>query len=329
MKSLQYVIFFISMIVLSSFYKKLQTEEKSNTSEYYYKMVNQYLLTPNSLGINSKPYLWIHLHNDDATIPDVNQRSWVSFFSRNTKELNQPYQYLTIKSIIDKCGDDFNICLIDDLSFKKILPNWTLNLNNMANPIKTHLRLLALTTLLNIYGGMIVPSSFVCLKSLKPIYDENISDNKMFVGEFLNRTSHQSQTSHSLIASTYFMGCNANNDSMMKFIKHQEIQNSSDFVAEMDFLGSINMWLNNAIKNQEINSINGSFIGTKNSGGQPILVDELLGSSYISLHSDSFGLYIPWNELISRTALQWFVRLSPQQVLESNTVIGKYLLTSN
>lgn len=329
MKSLQYVIFFISMIVLSSFYKKLQTEETANTSEYYYKMVNQYLLTPNSLGINSKPYLWIHLHNDDTIIPEVNQRSWVSFFSRNTKEFNQPYQYLTIKSIIDKCGADFNICLIDDLSFKKILPNWSLNLNNMANPIKTHLRLLALTTLLNIYGGMIVPSSFVCLKSLKPIYDENISENKMFVGEFLNRTSHQSQTSDSLIASTYFMGCNANNDNMMKFIKHQEIQNSSDFVAEMDFLGSINMWLNNAIKNNEINSINGSFIGTKNSGGQPILVDELLGSSYISLNDDTFGLYIPWNELINRTALQWFVRLSPEQVLESNTVIGKYLLASN
>ena len=327
--NLQYVLFFIILIALSIYYKKLQKDESTNTSEYYYKMVNKYLLTPNSLGINSKPYLWIHLHNDDTNIPDVNGRSWLSFSSRNTKDFNQPYQYLTIKSIIDKCGDDFNVCLIDDSSFKKILPEWTLNLNNIANPIRTHLRLLALSTLLNIYGGLIVPSSFICFKSLKPIYDSNISNNKMFVGEFLNRTYHSTEFSQNLLPYTYFMGCNANNDIMMEFIKYQEVLNSSDFGAQMDFLGNINIWLNNAINKQQINNIDGYYIGTKKSSGEPILVDELVGSSFISLHNDVFGLYIPWNELITRTALQWFVRLSPQQVLESNTIISKYLLIGN
>ena len=329
MKSLQYVLFFIIFIALSILYKNLKQNESTNTSEYYYKMVNNYLLTPNSLGINSKPYLWIYLHNDDTTIPDVNHRYWVSFFSRNTAEFNQPYQYLTIKSIIDKCGDDFNICLIDDLSFKKILPDWTLNLNNIANPIRTHLRLLALSTLLNIYGGMIVPSSFVCFKSLKPIYDANIGDNKMFVGEFINRTSYSSKISQDLIPTTYFMGCNAKNNIMLEFIKYQEVLNSSDFGSQMDFLGNINIWLNNAINKQLINSVDGFYIGTKKACGKPILVEELLGSSFINLHDNVYGLYIPWNELINRTALQWFVRLSPQQVLESNTVIGKYLLIGN
>ena len=329
MKSLQYVLFFIILLVLSMYYNKLLKEESTNTSEYYYKMVNKYLLTPNSLGISNKPYLWIHLHNDNTIIPDVNQRSWLSFSSRNTKEFNQPYQYLTIKSIIDKCGDDFNICLINDLSFKKILPDWSINLNNIANPIRTHLRLLALSTLLNIYGGMIVPSSFICFKSLKPIYDANIGNNKMFVGEFLNRTSQRSQLSQDLIPYTYFMGCNANNNVMLEFIKYQEVLNSSDFGSQMDFLGNVNIWLNNAINNKQINSVDGFNIGTKKSCGNPIFVEELLGSSFISLHDDVYGLYIPWNELINRTALQWFVRLSPQQVLESNTVIGKYLLVGN
>ena len=64
--NLQYVLFFIILIALSIYYKKLQKDESTNTSEYYYKMVNKYLLTPNSLGINGKPYLWIHLHNDNT-----------------------------------------------------------------------------------------------------------------------------------------------------------------------------------------------------------------------------------------------------------------------
>ena len=105
-------IFFIILIGLSMFYKKLKLDEDINTSDYYYKMVNQYLLTDKSLGINTKPLLWIHLHNDNTIIPDVNSRFWINFKSRNTKEFNQPYQYLTIKSIIDKCGDDFNILFI-------------------------------------------------------------------------------------------------------------------------------------------------------------------------------------------------------------------------
>tara|TARA_B100001093_G_scaffold520498_1_gene616852 strand:- start:6699 stop:7625 length:927 start_codon:yes stop_codon:yes gene_type:complete len=304
-------------------------QENYNTSEYYYKMVNQYLLTPNSLGINSKPYLWIHLHNDNNIIPSVNQRSWLNFGSRNTKDFNQPYQYLTIKSIIDKCSNDFNICLIDDFSFKKILPEWKLDLNNIANPIKNHLRLLALSTLLNIYGGMIVPSSFICFKSLKSIYDENIRNKKMFVGEFINRTSSEYTIHNDLIAYTYFMGCNANNNIMLEFIKYQEVINSSDFTCEMDFLGKINIWLDNCIKNQTINIIDGKYLGTKNSYNKPILIEELLGTSFINLYDNAYGLYIPWNDLINRTKFQWFTQLSPQQVLESNTIIGNYLLIAN
>ena len=329
MESLKYILFFTFFIILSICYKKLKEEENYNSSKYYYKMINQYLLTPNSLGINSKPYLWIHLHNDNNIIPTINQRRWINFGSRNTNDFNQPYQYLTIKSIIDKCGNDFNICLIDDCSFKKILPEWKLDLNSIANPIKTHLRLLAISTLLNIYGGMIVPSSFICFKSLKSMYYENINSNKMFVGEFNNRTSSVSNISDNLIANTYFMGCKANNNNMLEFIKYQEIINSNDFTCEMDFIGKINTWLNHFIKNGNINLIDGCYLGTKNSYNKPILIEDLLGSGFINLYDDANGLYIPWNELINRTKFQWFVQLSPQEVLESNTIIGNYLLLAN
>ena len=152
MKISEYVIFFIVLIGLSSIYKNLKLDEVHNTSTYYYRMVNKYLLNANSLGMNNKPYIWIHLHNNNTIIPETNSRYWPSFYSRNTNYFNQPYQYLTIKSIIDKCGDDFNIALIDDNSFKKIIPNWSLDLTKIANPAKTHIRLLALSSILNIYG---------------------------------------------------------------------------------------------------------------------------------------------------------------------------------
>ena len=45
------------------------------------------------------------------------------FGSRLTEDLNRPYLYLCMKSMIDKCGGDFNICLVDDDTFGKILPD--------------------------------------------------------------------------------------------------------------------------------------------------------------------------------------------------------------
>jgi hypothetical protein len=38
------------------------------------------------------------------------------------------------------------------------------------------------------------------------------------------------------------------------------------------------------------------------------------------------GLYIPADEILKRTAFQWFARLSAKQALASDTIIGKYLL---
>ena len=324
-----YVIFFIILITLSSVYKKLKVDENTNTSDYYYKMVNKYLLNGNNLGRNNKPFLWIHLPHDNTIIPSINSRRWLSFGSRSTNELNQPYQYLTIKSIIDKCGDDFNICLIDDNSFQKIIPNWTIDLNIVANPVKTHIRLLALCSVLNIYGGMIVPSSFICFNSLKELYYNNINEDKIFVGEFMNRTDNQTFNNANLIPNSMFMGCPADNSEMKEFIKYLELLNSTDFTAEQDFLGKPSAWLMNAAKENKINIIDGRYLGTKKDCNSPIYIEELIGSTFIKLKPDALGLYIPWNELINRTALQWFVRLSPQQVLESNTLIGKYLLINN
>lgn len=323
--SAQYIIFFIIFISLSVIYEKLKLDENKHNSTYYYNMVDKYLVN-NNLGMNTKPMLWIHLHNDDTITPEVNSRSWISFYSRDTKNFNQPYQYLTIKSIINNCSHDFNIAIIDDRSFNKIIPDWNIDFSKIANPIKTHLRLLAMSIVLNTYGGILVPSSFICFKSLKPLYDLNV--NQMFIGDFANNTS-SSNLKNRLLPEPVIMGCRPNNDKMVEFIKYLELLNSRDFTAEMDFIGKPNIWLNNEIINGSINLIDGKLIGTQKECGEIIYVDDLIGSSYVNLDKNAYGLYIPWSQLINRISSQWFVRLSPQQVLESDTVIGKYILVNS
>ena len=68
-------------------------------------LIKQYLLN-DSLEDIKKPILWIHIAHEK------NARWWQSFYSRSTEYLNQPYIFLTIRSIIQHCADDFHICLI-------------------------------------------------------------------------------------------------------------------------------------------------------------------------------------------------------------------------
>ena len=60
--------------------------------------------------------------------------------------------------------------------------------------------------------------------------------------------------------------------------------------------------------------------------GNPVDIEDLIGSTFIDLNSDTFGMYVPWDQFINRTAFQWFVQLTAKEVLESNTMIGKHLL---
>jgi hypothetical protein len=67
-------------------------------------------------------------------------------------------------------------------------------------------------------------------------------------------------------------------------------------------------------------------IGIKTKESKPILIDDLLGSSFIDLHAGSYGIFIPAKQIIMRTKFEWFARLSHPQVLQSNTIIGNYIL---
>ena len=67
-------------------------------------------------------------------------------------------------------------------------------------------------------------------------------------------------------------------------------------------------------------------LGIKDAEGTAIALDRLIQNTYINLAGNVVGLYIPADDIINRTAYNWFARLSAKQVLESDTNIGKYLL---
>ena len=131
--------------------------------------------------------------------------------------MNQPYLYLTLRSIIEKCGDSFNVSLIDDESFNKIIPGWATRVANLPSPLRPHLRELAMTKLLYYYGGMVIPDSFICFENLEDVYNKNLEENGMFAGELVAKSDVATHVN--FFPNTKVMGCNKNNEDNEKFYK--------------------------------------------------------------------------------------------------------------
>jgi hypothetical protein len=175
-----FILFFI-LIVLGFLYKRFEDKRIREEEGDTYEAIQKYLLDNVTLGKSKKPILWLHVPYE------YNSRHWLSWGSRSSLDLNQPYLYLTVRSIIKQCEDSFTICLIDDSSFQRLIPGWNINMTTIADPILANMRMLGLTKLLYIYGGLICPISFVCLKDLNGLFRKGTRGDKMFVCEMVNK----------------------------------------------------------------------------------------------------------------------------------------------
>lgn len=299
--------------VVSYFGDKIKQGLSSNDAEN--ELIRKYLLNESPLYGMNRPKLWIH------STYEKNARQWKDFYSRNTTDLNQPYIHLTIKSIINHCGADFNICLIDDETFSKLIPTWEVNMATLSEPHKSTYREVGMLQLLYLYGGIIVPNSFICMQNLAPLLAE-----QPFVAEMVNRSCNASN--QNFMPSTKFMGAKKGCPVIQKMLAENKVDVNRHFTTEGKFLGNIQQWLYNEVNAGSMQLVNGKRIGTKTSRGKQILLEDLMGEDYLDLDKDAYGIYVPAEEVLARPKYQWLAYLSSEEVLKTNPVIIKYLKSS-
>ena len=113
---------------------------------------------------------------------------------------------------------------------------------------------------------------------------------------------------------------------MKEFIEYLEIINSNDFTSAFDFIEKDRVWIINKVKENYILCIDGCTIGTKDKNNSIITIDSLISEKTPDLCDDTLCVIVDNNELLKRSKYKWFCRLSPEQVLNSNTSIGTLLL---
>lgn len=318
-KNKYFYVALISLFLVSSYIgTKYGDAFKPNHDEY--DLIKNYLLNDSPLYGFNRPKIWIH------TKYEYNARRWKSFQSRSSYDLNQPYIHLTIKTIIDHCGDDFHICLIDDNTFSKLIPSWTTDLASVAEPMKSQLRQIGLAELVYYYGGVVLPNSFVCCKSLIEIYNSAISENKPFVAESVNHNENLLKNPQRLafLPDTYIMGAKKNDETIKDLIEYLKTRSRSvHFSSDRDFLGDTSQWCMNAIRAQRMTLLGGEYVGVKTRKGRPILLDHLMEEQYLDLSPTCVGIYIPENEILSRKKHQWFAVMPTNDLMNTDAAITK------
>jgi len=314
-----FILFFI-LIVLGVLYRRFEDKMKREESSDIYESIQKYLLDDDTLGKSKKPILWIHVPYE------YNSRNWLSFGSRSSFDLNQPYLYLTVRSIIKNCDKSFTICIIDDTSFKKLIPGWNINMTSISDPILSNMRMLGMMKLLYIYGGMHCPISFLCLKDLNELYIKGTRGDKMFVCETVDR--NVTSTDVDFYPNLNFCGAPKECETVRELCNFIQRTASHDYTADTKFLGDYDKWSKEGIHSGKINMIEGVEIGTKTVDEKQIIVDDLMSNNYLDLYKGTYGILIPSEEILSRNKFEWFARLSPKQVMESDTIIGNYILLS-
>jgi hypothetical protein len=265
-------------------------------------LIQRYLLNESPLHGNNKPKLWIH------TVYNMNAHDW-KHGQRNTKELHQPFLHMTIKTIVDHCSKDFNVCLIDDSVFAKLLPDWSYGGDiSQAGDQTSNIRFLGLLKIIHMYGGTVVPNSFVCFRSLLPI----VSGEEANAFCFTNR--------HGKPDFTVFGGKK----------QHPGIQQCIE-IQEQTLQRLTSPFCKSALMQHMVNVSDlrvkeGALLGVRTKRHEPILIDDLMGEKPLEFVDPVYGILISEDELLSRTKYSWFAVLSKEEIADSRVQLAQYLI---
>lgn len=319
MKILNYIGLVLILTTMGILFKRYQKKYELDPELKGNDLVKKYLL--NDEMIYGKPNLWIHVNYEK------NARNWKSFFSRNSKQLNKPYINTCIESIIKYNSDSFNIFVINDETFSKLLEDWDIIIDNVPYPIKEHARKLGICKLLYNFGGINVPSSFLSTCSLMELYKEGIRGNKMFCVENVNESITHFESE--FLPDDIMLGCNKFCERMKYLCDFVNNVMKNDYTNESKIKGLYRKWLKLEVDNFKINVVNGRLIGVKDVENRYIGIEDLLGEKVVKFDKNKSGIYINEKNIENRIKYGWFNRLSKEQLFESNTVIGKQMLLSH
>ena len=269
-----------------------------------------------------KPTLWIYLNNSD-----VNSRSWADYMGRSSHAMNLPFLNLCYKSIVEKNSDIYQIQVIgglQDLAFRMggwdALPVPLQNTNAVVRePELNWIRAAVLAK----WGGLWVSPAVISIKPFGPLPKKR----HVFYGRDTLPTYGSSGIPPALnviwtpkpSAPLWVEWEKKARERLDRRSGGSEFRNDekSDLADALREFGS------------ECIHLQSAELSRKGPALKRIELEDLLaagteGELPFTILSDTIYLPIPYAEILQRSAFEWFLKMSEDQILESDIVISYF-----
>lgn len=263
----------------------------------------------------STPTIWIFINDTD-----VNSRLWTDFGSRSSRVYNIPFLNLCYESIVKAAGLNYHVEVIGGLEDAKIrlgeLPG---SMNNKRIPLRSEEMTYLKIAFLEKFGGLWMSPATICLKQLPVLPNDKVV---LFGSDPLETYAGPEGTE---LPNQHAMWSPSPNHPFFQKWKKlleprineqrggREVRNDSRW--DIIFAGT---------DKSDVVMMPHAELSRK-AGGRKIELEDLLASGTggdfpFEIPSESLYVPFPWPELLERRMFGWFLRLSEEQIKESDLV---------
>jgi hypothetical protein len=269
-----------------------------------------------------KPVAWMYYNTSD-----VNSRNWYDFGARSTRVINVPFLNLCYEAAVKQLSDTYRVEVIGGLSdLADRLGGWNQLPTPLQNPNKIvnepELNWIRAAVLAK-WGGLWVSPSTVWIKPLGPLPKEKVvffgtDTDVSFAGSSGTgvpglRVVWSPQAQHPLWTSWERKArARLERRSGGSEFRQDEKSDTADALAEFT---------------QTTVVLPTAELGRKGGAGKRIQLEDLLmagqeGNLPFDIKCDAVYAFLPWPEVQRRSNFGWFLRMSEDQILNSDLVVS-------
>jgi hypothetical protein len=266
-------------------------------------------------GVNT-PTIWIYV--DDT---DVNSRWWADFGARSSRVYNMPFLNLCYQSIVAATGNKYHVEVIGGLAdAERRLGRLPGPMQNKRLPLRDEEMTYLKVAFLEKYGGLWIGPASIVIRELPELPKDKIV---LFGSDPLETYASPQGTflpnQHALWSPkpemTFFVHWKKIlEERIERYSTGKEIRNDKNW--DILFVGTGKQDVI-VMPNAEL---------TRKKTGRKIELEDLLasgteGSLPFDIHPETLYIPFPWPELLERRIFGWFLRMSEEQILESDLAV--------
>ena len=266
-------------------------------------------------GLNT-PTIWIFINDTD-----VNSRVWADFGARSSRVYNMPFLNLCYQSIVNSAGTKYHVEVIGGLAdAERRLGYLPTPMTNKRIPLRSEEMTYLKIAFLEKFGGLWISPATICIKEFPELPKDKVI---LFGSDPLETYAGPQGT---VMPNQHAMWSPKPNHPFFTTWKKmleprieeqhggREIRNDSRWDAL--FSGSS--------RNDIIVMANAEL--TRKSSGRKIELEDLLaagteGDLPFTIHPDTIYIPFPYPELLQRRMFGWFLRMSEEQIKESDLAV--------